>query len=443
MANTANGRSHRYATTLALIAVSACGSDADPVSPGVTPDDYSLSVVEGNGQRGFPGAQLSDPVVFELKAGSMPVSDEQVQFSVPLGSAFVQPTSAVTDAAGRVSTALSLGGTPGSVRVRAELPGLSIPSAQATLEVLATEAELLNAEAGTIYDLVLDLNRNRVYVTHHEESSVGAHDIETGERLWTVPVDGRPHGAELSSDGTELFVALAGAGAVAALDLESLDVELILVEDVTGHAETWDVVETSPGTLFVSANPASSGLAYLGKVDRANPAGATRVADGRVIRGGPILIESPDGTTLFVAEAAFSPNSLYRLDLTQANAPIVGEDVHGSVSGVWWTRPNRAGTRLYLGSGQVLDPETLVEIGAVPSGSSLTSMDDSIVFVFNSNGFRAYETSSFSWIGDVDLPTSNAQVWMSAVPGTDDALFATAGELWRLQLIRPSGGGQE
>lgn len=441
MTNPANGRSLRHLTLLALIAASACGSEADPASPGVTPDDYSLSVIEGNGQRGFPGAQLSQPIVFELKAGSMPIVGQQVQFSVPVGSASVQPTSAVTDAAGRVSTTPSLGSTPGSVRVRAELPVLST-FAQATLEVLATEADLLNAEVGTIYDLVLDLNRKRVYVTHHEESSIGAHDIETGERLWTVPVDGRPHGAELSSDGTELFVALAGAGAVAALDLESLDVELIPVEDVTGHAEIWDVVETSPGTLFVSANPGSSGLAYLGKVDRANPSGATRVADGREIRGAPTLIESPDETALFVTEG-FSPNSLYRLDLTQANAPIDAENVHGSVSGVWWTRPNRAGTRLYLGSGQVLDPQTLVEIGAVPSGSSLTSIDDSIVFVFNANGFRAYETSSFSWIGDVDLPTSNAQVWMSAVPGTDEVLFATAGELWRLQLIGPSVGGLE
>lgn len=429
-------RVQRWAVSLfalTLVSVSACGGEN---SGPTEPESYTLSVVDGNNQRGFPHVDLARPVVVEVKSGQEPAVAERVDFSVALGAASVTPHSQLTDQHGRISASVRLGAVAGPVWIRAETPELSTEPVQATLEVLGEgEATLLNPDVGLAYDLVLDVPRQRAYLTRHEEATVEAFSIQSGAELWSLPVDGTPYGASLSLDGAELFVALAESGMVGAVDLETLDVEYIAVAEVTGHTKTWDVLEATPGALFVSANAGVLGDAFIAKVERSDPARAVRVASGEEIEDEPTFLRSLDGTALFVAHES-AGNALYRLDLTQPAAPI---DLKANgVGDVWWISTDRAGKRIYLGGDQVIDAESLERVGTLPSGAKVTSLDDSIVFVFNANGFRAYETEGFQWIGDVDLPTSHADVRLSIIAGTNQVVMHeySSGELWLVDLIR-------
>ena len=138
-----------------------------------------------------------------------------------------------------------------------------------------------------------------------------------------------------------------------------------------GHSTTWDVVEAKPNRLFVSANPSSSGFAWIVmvKLDEGNQ--ASRVASNRIIRAGPVLAVGPDKKFLHVGEG-FSPASVYKLDIEQETAPIVLEDVHGSIvfGGTKHLEVSPDGSRLYLSSGQVLRTETLTGAGFIGSGVS-------------------------------------------------------------------------
>ena len=115
-----------------------------------------------------------------------------------------------------------------------------------------------------------------------------------------VAVGSKPQGIDLSLDGSKLFIALNGAGAVGVLDLETLLTTEIVLGTELGDSRTWDVVEAKPNRLFVSANPSSSGFAWIVMVKLDEGNAALRVADNRIIRAAPVFEVSPDQSFLYI-----------------------------------------------------------------------------------------------------------------------------------------------
>lgn len=216
------------------------------------------------------------------------------------------------------------------------------------------------------------------YVSIYGLPKVAVVDLDDRSVASFITVASPAYGLGLSPDGSRLYVAMVGTGSVAEVNtatgatLRTFDLETEL-----GHEDTWDV-ELVGNDLFVSAGPGSRGLSWIVKLDLATE-DAKRVASGEVIRGGPKFIWG-GGDNLYVGEG-FSPNSLYRLDLTDPDAPIVAEDDHGKVAGTQRSVVASQGTLVVTGGGQELDALSLQVLETLPGGFAASSSGGSIVFM--------------------------------------------------------------
>ncbi len=304
-------------------------------------------------------------------------------------------------------------------------------------------------ELGDIgFDMELDSLRQQLYVSVPTRNEVVIISTQSYEIIDRVIVGSRPHGIDLSLDGTLLFAALNGAGAVAYLDMESMGVTEVVVGAELGDSRAYDVVEAKSNRVFVSANPGSSGFAYIVMIKRDQSDNAVRVADNRIIRAGPIFEESPDYQFLYVGEG-FSPNSLYKLDISTDSAPIVLENQHGSVSGTDHLDVNSDGSRIYLGSGQVLRTGSFIQAGLIGSGVPKLNNDGSLAFVGKEpNIIEIYDTSTFLKLDEFTTSCSFSQIqrievlpdesgWL--ILGDDIVCVVSQQPFKRLNISPPSG----
>jgi hypothetical protein len=101
--------------TAAVLIVGLAGCGDNLTLPGPTRTGLSLDVLDGNGQIGTVGQQLSDPVVVIVRnASGIPIPNRQVAFAMSgsVAGAF-DPAMAVTDAQGKALTHWTLGTVPG------------------------------------------------------------------------------------------------------------------------------------------------------------------------------------------------------------------------------------------------------------------------------------------------------------------------------------------
>jgi hypothetical protein len=266
----------------------------------------------------------------------------------------------------------------------------------------AARATDLNVELGGIgFDMELDVPRSLLYVSVPTFNEVVLISTENFQIVDRVVVGSRPQGIDLSHDGRRLFVALNQAAAVAVLDLETLAVSEIEVIAGTDHSLVYDVIEGQPGRLFATANPGSGGFARIAQILLNQGNAISRVANNRIIRARPRFALDPNGRFLYVGEG-FSPQSLYKLDLTQNDAPIVLEDDHGSVSGTDIMELNGDGSRIYLTSGQVLRTGSFAQAGRVDAGIARFGESQEIVYVAEYAGFNSAQTTE---VGVFDTAT--------------------------------------
>lgn len=179
--------------------------------------------------------------------------------------------------------------------VLAEL--LVVAGAGAQDETLPVEVEL----GGLGHEFAYDRAGEILYVSVPSLGEIVA--ISTVDR---IVVGSQPRGIDLSSDGTELFAALNGAGSVAVVDLATDVITRINIGDELDDPRTWDVVEGQPDRLFVSSNPGSNGFAYIVEVLRDSGNAAQRVASNRIIRAAPVFAVEAAERFLYVGEG-FSP----------------------------------------------------------------------------------------------------------------------------------------
>ncbi|MEM6581899.1 MAG: thrombospondin type 3 repeat-containing protein [Pseudomonadota bacterium] len=259
-----------------------------------------------------------------------------------------------------------------------------------------TLAENLNlnlALGGKGHGIVHDPDRQLIYVSvpsTNEVIRLSTTDFTIVDRIY---VGSQPKGMDLSDDGSRLFIALFGGGAVAVLDLDTLYLSEIVLGTELRHHQTWDVEYVAGERLFVSASPSSSGFAHIVevKLDQGNL--ATRVAGDRIIRAQPTFAESP-GSYLYIGEG-FSPNSLYKLDLNQPGVPIVLEDKHGDISGTSKIVVSPSAARVHTTSGQVIRPESLIPQSLVAAGlTSYVDGDDTRFFVADYGSVHGGQTTT-------------------------------------------------
>lgn len=94
----------RVMALVIVIAAAACDEGVAGDSPA------QLRMISGTGQSGVVGTKLAQPLVVEVRGfDTLPLPGVRVDFRVSSGLGAVSPASAVTDAAGRASTELTIG----------------------------------------------------------------------------------------------------------------------------------------------------------------------------------------------------------------------------------------------------------------------------------------------------------------------------------------------
>ena len=234
------------------------------------------------------------------------------------------------------------------------------PSVASALTGSVQPAEL---QLDSAADFVIDDVAGLVYVSRRTFDDIKVVSLTTAQVVDTISVPGEPVGVELSADGTLLYVALFDAGEVIVVDLatETVDHTFDIATELD-DLRTWELQRVED-KLYVSGNPSSNGFAYIVEIDLVAET-AQRVADDEIIRAGPEF--AWDGGDHLYVGSGFSPNSLYKLDLTDPDVPIVLEDDHGSVSGTQRLAANS--NAVLIGSGQALDPSDFSVITTVAPG---------------------------------------------------------------------------
>jgi DNA-binding beta-propeller fold protein YncE len=219
----------------------------------------------------------------------------------------------------------------------------------------------------------VDAPRNVIYASVPLANRVYVLDLNTLAVIDKLYVGFHPYGIDLSLDNTTLYAAESGAGAIGVYDLVHQTQSDIDISIPLGNPYTYDVVEAAPGLVFASADPGSSGLAYIVRVDMATGASAV-VANGQIIRSGPIFAKDPSQKFLYVPTES---GGLNRLDITKPTAPIEftsSQYLYGTTTSI---DVNPTGDRLVLGSGEVLRANELTEDGTVGNGVALFTADGS------------------------------------------------------------------
>jgi Ca2+-binding RTX toxin-like protein len=242
--------------------------------------------------------------------------------------------------------------TVGSLAVTATTSGAT-PELRSALGVITDLG-------GAGHELAVDPIRGVAYVSVPTLDAVMVVDLASGAVVDQRYVGPRPSGIVLSLDGSRLFAALNGAGAVGELDLETGVVTRHDLSEALGDARAWDVVQPRPGEVWVTANPGSGGFAYLVRLDLRT--GEASRAGSSSVRMSPTL--QADGDDVYVAESSGSPQHFYRFDVDTVRRVAEQDDVWGASQ--MGLSPD--GRRLVTGSGIILDGVDLEAVGRVAGG---------------------------------------------------------------------------
>ncbi|MCK9579247.1 MAG: type II secretion system F family protein [Methanoregula sp.] len=115
----------KHAAILMMAGYIACAVFIIPPPVAETTGDFSIEVISGNAQEGFPMLPLKDPIMFKLidKEGNA-VNRTEVQFTIMPGGS-VSPASDITNNDGVVSVDVKLGENTGNYMVIASSNGVT------------------------------------------------------------------------------------------------------------------------------------------------------------------------------------------------------------------------------------------------------------------------------------------------------------------------------
>jgi hypothetical protein len=229
------------------------------------------------------------------------------------------------------------------------------------------------------FDAVHDGPRGRLYVSIPDLKQVQVFSTSTFEVVDRYYFRAGPKGMALSIDGTRLFAALSGIGAIGVVDLGSRGVTEIDVRDALGEGGTYDVVEARTDWLFVTAEAEELGRStrlVLVRLDLGNE--VREIASG--LNFSPRLQASLDRRFLYALKLAPS-RQIWKFDLSDPAVPV--ESISPSLTNAWDFLLSPDGSLMFLGDslrdGKVLRTDDWSEVATgVPSFPALSPSGDRI-----------------------------------------------------------------
>jgi hypothetical protein len=296
-----------------------------------------------------------------------------------------------------------------SVTVTTPAPGGGTSGAQAYTTFISTAVNdiVYNPLDGLLYASV------PAGVVGSGGNSVIGIDPYTGTTTRTIQVGTNPNKLALSSDGTQLFVGVDGAAAVAQVNLKQ---GTIVNQFTLGGGQG---VYNSPATaLYLAALPGEPNSVAVATSGQFGYGGGVTIYDSGVARTGSTVTNEGEGPMSFGTSAS----TLY-LGSTYIDALTVGAGgITGSTqlsaptqSPTWLQYDNGA---LYLSDGQVLNASsgalngTFYSTGTTPAAGPIVS-DSTLGKAFvatssylnynNANGIAVFDEASFSNLGLIPM----------------------------------------
>jgi hypothetical protein len=252
-----------------------------------------------------------------------------------------------------------------------------------------------------IADIIINKDKSAIYVARLLNKRVLKISTDTFQKTDSIELQDSPYALAVSADQTKLYVALYGLPRFQVIDLASKtilkEVDLSAVIEANAIA---DIYATANGQLY-----ASSYGGYVARIDESANYVATRVASNQSFWSGAPTFAAEHGNYLYMEESLLTPNSLFKIDMSVVNAPIVMEDVHGTVNGTRDCALSSDGALLYLTSGQLVSTTTLKPVDQWNS-AALSSVQ-----VSNQKLFGCFYGGSFEhWKLDrLDLVTQSVE----------------------------------
>jgi Zn-dependent metalloprotease len=253
------------------------------------------------------------------------------------------------------------------------------------------------------FDLVLDESRGWIYGSDSAGNKVDVISMTTLQLVKSfLLVNGAaPKGIALSPTGNELAIAQFGAASILFLNPNNGQTVATLTPNVDPFYPNrpWDVIYGRSGRLYSSGNPDSSGLDFIHVI---NTTTHTEISKSSyVIRATPYLAISSDKNTLWANET-FSPNKLYKFDITTDTIPNPTNTAHTSGFSASTFILDTADNQVFTDTGQVWTSDLKSKIGStgqmgkvayVPTRNAIavTAENTGVVFI-NTGDFYPLST---------------------------------------------------
>jgi DNA-binding beta-propeller fold protein YncE len=220
------------------------------------------------------------------------------------------------------------------------------------------------------FDMVIDETREVIYGSNRSGGEIHIISMNTLDIISTLSVGSEPTGVDISPDGAELAVTLYGQSEVVFIDLDTLMVTArVAPSGTSGPNRPYDLLYGRPGRLYSVGNPDSNGFDYVHVFDTDSHTELGRSTE--IMRAAPRLAMTADHNFLYVSQVTFSPNKIYRFDITSDNPIQIAAAPHGPVKvNTLAIKPD--GSKVYSSRGQIWSNDLSTILGSFsPSGEEI------------------------------------------------------------------------
>ena len=416
------------------------------------------SACGGSGGPGGPGG-ASPPSAFPIKgtvsglSGSTVVLTDNVGDNATISSdgPFTLATPIAPGAAYSVIVAAQPATPPQfcTVSNATGTVGFGSPSVAVTCLSRSLKSQLIDL-GNVSAQVVPDVNRHRVYATTPERNELVVLDGDTYLVVTHFFVGSGPKAMALSADGASLYVALSTGGAIAIVNLTTLQVTNVPVASAIGTSAINSLVELKPGVLLIGASGAGlppgpfSGRGNLATIDLGNGNAVQPVAGTLVLQSVSFLLRSADGTkvygigTTFPSGPGAGSQTLFSLDATQSSLPLIA--THGT-SQESALAESLDGMHLVGATGSIYDTQMLAISARGSANPGVVGATADRTVILQTNGSVSFERIDGQTLNETTYSDDCPDVIfgsMTAMETRGEWLFAVATSLCAVSLDNPT-----
>ena len=257
------------------------------------------------------------------------------------------------------------------------------------------------------FEIVLDESRGWIYGSDSSGNKIDVISATTLQLVKSINLatGAAPKGMALSPSGSELAIAQSGAGAIIFINPDTGNTVATVVPNVTiGPNKPWDVVYGRPGRLYSTGNPDASGLEFIHIIDTNLHLEINK--SSHVVRSAPRLSISPDNNFLYANDANFSPQKIYKYDISTDIILGPTSTPHTSTLSAVMHIVNPANGYVFTDTGQVWSADLKAKIGSIGINGQVAfiPVKNVIVVASGSNSIAFVDGDNFYILSTYALP---------------------------------------